>query len=110
MKKKLIFLTLAVLLFPLSVLAAVSVPNPLPNVNSVSSLVNNIIKGFLGVSGALALFFVFQGGITWMISRGNAEKVKAGKDMIVWAILGLVAIFLSYTIINIVLVSLQGVQ
>jgi Zn-dependent protease with chaperone function len=110
MKKNLISLSLLLLLIPLSVLAAVSVPNPLPNVNNVPTLVNNIIKGFLGVSGALALFFVFQGGITWMMSRGNADKVKSGKDMIVWAIFGLVAIFLSYAIINIVLVSLQGVQ
>ena len=112
MKKKLIIFFLLVLANPLTALA-IEVPNPLDpdgptGVTTVEGLINNIIRAFLGISGALALFFVFQGGITWMMSRGNSEKVKSGKDMIVWAIFGLVAIFMSYVVINVVLESLEG--
>lgn len=108
MKKRLSILSLFALLVPWAVSAKVQIPNPLEGVETVEGLINNIIKGFLGVAGALALFFVFQGGITWMMSRGNAEKVKSGKDTIVWALFGLIAIFFSYVVINIVLVSLEG--
>ena len=105
-KKSIIFLTLVLL--PFFTAKAVSVPNPLGNVNSLPDLIGRGVQGFLGISGALALLFVVWGGITWMTSRGNAEKVKSGRDAIVWALFGLVAVFLSYVIISAVLGLLQG--
>ncbi|MDD5749405.1 MAG: hypothetical protein PHO91_01295 [Patescibacteria group bacterium] len=107
MKKKIIILAIF-LLFPIYSAIAISVPNPLPNVNSIPDLIANFIRAILGIVGALSLFFVFQGGITWMTSRGNADKVKAGRDTMLWAIFGLVAVFLSYFVINVVLTILQG--
>lgn len=106
MKKKLLFIVL-ILSLPLAA-SAVSIPNPL-GTTSVPELIARVVKGLLGVTGAFALFFVIYGGFVWMTSRGNAEKVKAGRESMVWAILGILAIFLSYVIINIVFASLQGV-
>lgn len=106
MKKK-ILISIILFSFPLAALA-VSIPNPLGTA-SISEVIARVIRGLLGVTGAFALFFVIQGGFIWMTSRGNAEKVKAGRESMVWAILGLLAIFLSYVIINIVFASLEGV-
>ena len=108
MKKKIIIFAIFLLL-PIYSALAISVPNPLGNINSLPDLIGRGVQGFLGISGALALLFVVWGGITWMTSRGNAEKVKSGRDAMVWALFGLVAVFLSYVIISAVLGLLQGV-
>lgn len=111
MKKKIIILAIFLLL-PLVALAQeggiVTLPNPLKNTDSVPELVGNMVKGLLGITGSLALFFVVQGGVTWITSGGNAEKVKAGKEAIKWSVLGLLAIFLSYVVVSAVFASLAG--
>ncbi len=80
---------------------SVPVPNPL-QAESIPQLAGQIIRGLMGVTGALALFFLVWGGIVWMTSGGNSDRVKRGRETIVWAILGLVVIFLSYVVINFV--------
>lgn len=86
---------------------AVELYNPV-RANSVPELIGSIIQGVLGVVGALALFYLVWGGIMWMTSGGNSDKVKKGKDAIVWAIFGLAIIFFSYTVVNFVLDSITG--
>lgn len=105
-KKIFIFLLLA----PISVQAqgtSIPLPNPL-QAESVPELAGQVIRGLLGVTGAIALFMLVWGGITWMTSQGSADKLKRGKDTILWSILGLVAIFMSYVIINFVFDLLEG--
>lgn len=105
--KKIILATL--LMFPVAAQAVVKLENPLRHdINSIPALINNVIKGLLGVVGALALFFLIWGGIMWMTSSGSSEKIKKGKDTIVWAIFGLAMIFLSYAVISLVLTTLVG--
>jgi len=106
--KGIIYLALLFLLMPVTHVgqAAVTLGNPLP-VNSLPELINNVIKGLLGIVGAVSLLMVVIGGIQWMTSGGNSERVKRGKDTLVWAILGLVVVFLSYAIINFVFQSLE---
>jgi len=72
--------------------------NPL-GVTEIPDLVGKIIQGTLGVVGSLALLMFIYGGITWMTSGGNDEKIKKGKQILVWATLGIVTIFTSYSIL-----------
>ena len=104
-KIKIFFSSLGLLLFPLVTRAAVSISNPL-NVDSLPKLINNVISGLLGVVGAISLLMVVIGGILWMTSGGNSDRIKRGKDTLVWAVMGLIVIFLSYAIINFVFQSL----
>ncbi len=66
-------------------------------------LIGDIIAYLLGFVGVLALVMFIYGGITWMTSAGAAEKVKKGKDTLVWAIFGLAFIFFSYAILDFIL-------
>ncbi|MBP9802556.1 hypothetical protein KBC40_03125 [Patescibacteria group bacterium] len=77
-------------------------------INSFPQLVNSAIRGILGITGAIALVMIVIGGITWMTSAGNADRVRRGKDTLLWSILGLLIIFLSYAIINFVLGALAA--
>ncbi len=79
-----------------------SLTDPLKN-RDIPDLVGGIIQYVLGIIGILALVMFIYGGILWMTSGGSAEKIKKGKDTIVWAVLGLAIVFLSYAIVNFVL-------
>jgi uncharacterized membrane protein YjfL (UPF0719 family) len=46
------------------------------------------------------------GGFTWMLAAGSAEKVKKGRDIIIWAAIGLVIIFSAYAIVKMVFTGL----
>jgi multisubunit Na+/H+ antiporter MnhB subunit len=61
----------------------------------------------MGVTGALALVMFVIGGIQWMTAAGNSERVKKGRDTLMWAVLGLIVIFSSYAILRAVLEALQ---
>ncbi|MBU1146375.1 pilin [Patescibacteria group bacterium] len=75
-------------------------------VTSPTRLIGNIIKSILMVVGALALAMFVYGGFTWLTSAGSPEKVKKGKDILIWAVIGLIVIFTSYTAVDFVLTAL----
>lgn len=66
------------------------------NADTPQEFIGVIIDAVLGLVGSLALLMFVFGGITWMTSSGSAEKVKKGKDIIVWAAIGLVVVFSAY--------------
>lgn len=84
----------------------VNLNNPLGSAD-VPTLIGRVIKGVLGIVGSLALVMVIYGGFTWMLAAGNSEKVKKGRDIIVWAAIGLVVIFTSYALVSFVIKTIS---
>jgi len=82
-------------------------PNPLQT-TSVFDLAGRIIKAVFGVTGVIALIMFIWGGMLWMFSGGSPDKVKRGRDTLVWATLGIVIIFASYAIMDFLLGKLLG--
>ena len=92
----------AFFLFPLAVHAAgeTALPNYV-GVNDIPHFAGILIKGwFLGSAGVFALIFFVWGGFDWIMSEGDAEKIKVGKDKMIWATMGILAILLSYAFVN----------
>lgn len=58
------------------------------------------IKTVLGIIGSVALAVFIYGGFLWLTSGGNETRIKKGKDVILWATLGLVIIFAAYAIVG----------
>ena len=82
--------------------------NPLgPENLTMEQLYGRIIYGFMAGTGALALLMFVIGGFQWLTAAGNAEKIKKGRDTLMWAVLGLVVIFSSYAILRAVFTTLQ---
>jgi len=79
--------------------------NPLGDV-TYQDVAGKIVQTALGMSGVLALIAFIWGGISWMTSGGDTSKIKKGKDMMIWAVAGIVIIFGSYAILNLVFTSL----
>ncbi len=75
---------------------------------------NDFIKIFIhyydrifGLIGSVALLFFIYGGIIFLISAGNKEKVEQGKKILIGAAIGLVIVFASYAIIQFVFTALE---
>lgn len=82
--------------------ADVQLDNPLGAGTNIDTLIRNFIMSVLGLSGVLALVAFIFGGIYWLISMGDTNKITKGKNIMIWAIMGLVVIFGSYAIITLV--------
>ena len=78
---------------------ATQLTNPLGQTD-VRAIIANIIKGVLGFSGSLALLAFVYGGFLWITSMGDAKRISRGKDIFVWATLGIIMISSAYVIVN----------
>lgn len=121
MKKYLFILFFSLVLMPVSLVFAQPGNNKTPSNNapcptcltnplSVSTpqlLIGTIINSVLGVVGSIALLMFIYGGLTWMTSGGSSEKVKKGRDIIVWSAIGLAVIFASYGLVRFVILNIK---
>lgn len=81
--------------------SSVTLINPLGDeARDVRVLFGRVISAALSIVGALALLMFVYGGVLWMTAMGEPKRVTKGKDVITWAVLGLVIIFASYTLVN----------
>lgn len=86
------------------------IKNPLENsgVSTVTQLLGKVINWMLGLVGVIALIALITGGARMIMDFGNEEQVKKGKTTIMWAVIGLLVVILSYAIINIVTGEILG--
>jgi hypothetical protein len=66
----------------------------------------NIFNFVLGIVGALALFVFIYGGLLFLLSGGNSDRIEKGKKALIGAVVGLIIVFTSYMIVNFVAQSL----
>ena len=85
------------------------IANPLGSVSSPQLLIGKVINGVLGVVGSIALLMFIYGGFMWMTAAGSSERVSKGKEVIVWATIGLVVIFSAYAMVRFVFNDILGV-
>jgi hypothetical protein len=75
---------------------------------TIPALINFYIKGLLPFVGIWALIFFVFGGIIWLTSGGNPDKIKKAQQMMVWATIGIVFIFASYAIVSRIIPAVGG--
>jgi len=63
---------------------------------------SNVIGLIFLVAIILAFFVVIYGGLRWILSGGDKSKIQTARQTIVFAIIGLIVLFLSYFIVNII--------
>lgn len=76
---------------------------------TITAVLAGVIKWMLGLVGFLALIALIVGGGRMVIDFGNEEQVKKGKTTILWAVIGLAVVILSYAILGIVTRDILGV-
>lgn len=61
-------------------------------------IIGKIIQIALGFVGALFVILMIWGGISWMASTGNEEKVTKARKIMIWAVIGLAVVIAAYSI------------
>jgi len=69
----------------------------------VDSFLKTLINTLLFIVGLLSVIMIIAGGLMYVISAGDSAKVTRAKNMIIYAVVGLVIAFLAYSIVNWVL-------
>jgi hypothetical protein len=72
----------------------------------LSDIISQVIlfsNFLLGITGSLALGAFIYGGFRMLISAGESEGIKKGKDAIIGAVIGLIIVFASFLIIKFVM-------
>ncbi len=67
-----------------------------------ANFVNSIYRILLGLAGGVALLLIIGAGYQMMTSQGNPEKVKEARERLTSAIVGLLFIIFSFTILQII--------
>lgn len=67
---------------------------------------NNVIDTLFTVAGAIAVIIIIVGGIRYITSTGDSARIKAAKDTILYAVIGLVVVILARAIVAYVLGAL----
>lgn len=70
---------------------------------SFRELVLTFLNFFLGFLGLLAVLMIIYGGILYITASGEPDKADKGKKIIMYAIVGIVIILLSFALVNTVL-------
>ncbi len=68
----------------------------------------NIAQWVLSVVSAVAMLMVVIGGLMWIISAGNAERVQRGQQILIGAVIGVALVLSGYLIVNFAIASLLG--
>lgn len=83
--------------------------NPL-RTTDFNVVIGRIIRTVLGFVGALFLAMFVYGGTVWMLAGGDAKKVETGRKALINAVIGMVVIALSYSILAIVFETARVVR
>lgn len=65
-------------------------------------IIKNVVNAALVFAGVIALILIIFAGITYITSKGDPAKVETAKKTGTYAILGLIIIFFSFFIINVI--------
>ncbi len=76
--------------------------------NTFGGLLAYLINLAIGIVGLVSIVFIIYGGFQYITSAGNEEQAESGKKTLTNAIIGLVIVILSYTIVTIVSNALVG--
>jgi hypothetical protein len=98
---------------PESGLTRTTLTNPIANAGQsgatdIRILFGRILQQALAVIGSITLLVFVIGGAYWLVSAGNADRVKKGTETMVWAVIGLFVVFGAYGILGTVIKGLTG--
>jgi len=73
-----------------------------PDVSKVENFAQNVIQVLVILAGLLAAGFFVWGGITYITSSGNPERMDHAKKTIFWSAVGLAICIAAFVLTNIV--------
>jgi len=118
MNKFLFFIVLLILILVPSASFAAGFLDQLPsscikggdcNLNDIYLGFTYLIQLMLGMMGAVALLYFIWGGIQWLVSGGNADRVRRGQQIMINTMIALFIAFSSYLLTSFFVNDILGV-
>ena len=75
---------------------------------SLMSNVNMLINVFTSVMGFLAVAMIIYGGFMLLTAQGDPARIKRGKDVVLYSVIGLILVMLAYAIVNFVMTNVTN--
>lgn len=72
-----------------------------------SGIFKTIVNVILFVVGAVAVIMIIIGGVRYVVSGGDQNNVKAAKDTILYAVIGLIIAILAYAVVNFIVLNVK---
>lgn len=76
---------------------------PDTNTSAINDLLTNVINIFSIIVGVIAVIMIIVGGLRYITSGGESNKVGGAKNTIIYAIVGLVIVALAQFIVHFIL-------
>ena len=73
--------------------------NDVATVNCIPVVVGNVINAFLLFSGTVSLFLIAYAAIRMITSGGEAKQVASARQIMTYAIIGLIIVLSSFAIV-----------
>lgn len=83
-----------------------AIPDCVPQ-KTIPELLGMVINAFLILAGTVAVLFIIVGGFQYVSSAGNPESVQKAKNTILYAVVGLIVVILSYAIVNFIITNIK---
>ena len=65
-------------------------------------VVQNVINALVVIAGIVAVFMIIWAGYKFVMSEGDSEKISSARKTLIYAIVGLIFIFLSFFFLNVI--------
>ncbi|HPN67822.1 MAG TPA: hypothetical protein PLZ62_04150 [bacterium] len=88
--------------FPILAALEDNIKTPFSGDTTIIDIIGNVINYAFIIVGILSVFFIIIGGFQYVVSGGNDEKTKKAVSTITYAVVGLIIVFVSYAIIELV--------
>ena len=72
------------------------------NIAQVENFIRSVIKVIAGLAGLIAAGFFVVGGLGYITSTGNPERMEKSKQTLIWSCVGLAIVIAAFVISNIV--------
>ena len=66
----------------------------------IGTTIGNVVNVFLYFVGAIAVIIMIWGGFQYITSSGDSQKATTAKNTIMYAVIGIIVVVLSYAIVN----------
>ena len=75
----------------------------------IPTYVGGILNVVMGILGSILVALIIYSGVLYMTAAGNEKRVETAKTVLTYAIIGIVIVFASYVISQLVISAVTGV-
>ena len=79
-------------------ISGMPIKGPLVGYNNIADIVNNVVPFIMTLAGIILFFVLMWGGLDYVQSQGQPEKLKSANAKITAGVIGFVLLVLSFLI------------